>query len=64
MRAEHPLEERLAAPNLWATLGTHVVASPASHAAMEVGGLTVHSFVVVNFYPRVLDPDAPAGWPI
>ena len=36
-------EERLVAPNLWATLSVHVVASPASHAALEVGALTVHS---------------------
>ena len=27
----------------WATLSVHVVASPASHAALEVGGLSVHS---------------------
>ena len=23
-----------------------------------------YKVVVVNFYPRVLDPDAPAGWPL
>ena len=44
MRAEHAPEERLVAPNLWATLSVHVVASPGSHGAPEVGGLSVHSF--------------------
>ena len=53
MRAEHAPEERLVAPNLWATLSVHVVASPASHAALEVAGLSVHSFhgVYVNMGP-------------
>ena len=46
MRAEHAPEERLVAPNLWATLSVHVVASPASHAALEVAGLSVHSFLL------------------
>ena len=44
VRAEHTLEERLVAPSPWATLSVHVVASPGSHGAPEVGGLTVHSF--------------------
>ena len=39
MRAEHAPEERLVAPNLWATLSVHVVASPGSHGALEGGGL-------------------------
>ena len=45
VRAEHAPEERLVAPNPWATLSVHVVASPGSHTALEVGGLSVHSFV-------------------
>ena len=48
MRAEHPPEDHLVAPNLWATLSVHVVASPGSHAALEVGGLTVHSFFYLS----------------
>ena len=48
MDAEHAKEERLVAPNPWATLSVHVVASPASHAALKVCGLTVHSFVSAN----------------
>ena len=44
VRAEHPPEERLVAPISWATLGTHVVASPGSRAALEVGGLSVRNF--------------------
>ena len=48
MDAEHAPEERLVAPNLWATLSVHVVASPGSRAALEVGGVSVHSFVLVN----------------
>ena len=44
MRAEHAPEARLVAPNLWPSLGTHVVASPGSHGAREGGGLSVHSF--------------------
>ena len=49
MRAEHAPEERLVAPNPWATLSVHVVASQGSHAALEVGGLTVHSFAEFFF---------------
>ena len=49
MRAEDAPEERLVAPNLWPSLGVHVVASPGSHGAPEVGGLTVHSFVLLYF---------------
>ena len=44
MQAEHAPEKRLVAPNPWATLSVHVVATPASHTALEVGGLSVHSF--------------------
>ena len=47
VRAEHAPEgggQRLVEPNPWATLSVHVVVSPASHAALEVGALTVHSF--------------------
>ena len=44
VQAEHAPEERLVAPIPWATLSARVVASPASHAALEVGGLSVHSF--------------------
>ena len=44
VRAEHSPEGRLVAPNLWATLGVHVVASQGSHVALEVGGVSVHSF--------------------
>ena len=41
-------EERLVAPNPWPTLSVHVVASPGSRAALEVGGLTVHSFYLIK----------------
>ena len=61
MNAELVPEGRLVAPISWATLGTHVVASPGSHGALEGGGLSVRSFVVVNFLPRVLGRDATAG---
>jgi hypothetical protein len=44
VRAENAPEERLVTPNPWATLGSHVVASPASHGALEGGGLSVRSF--------------------
>ena len=44
VRAEHAPEERLVTPISWATLSVHVVASPGSHGASEVGGLSVHSF--------------------
>ena len=44
MNAELVPEGRLVAPNPWATLGSHVVASPASHGALEGGGLSVRSF--------------------
>ena len=40
MRAEHAPEERLVAPISWATLSVHVVASPGSYGASEVGGLS------------------------
>ena len=49
VRAERAPEERLVAPNLWATLSVHVVASPGSYGASEVGGLSVHSFCWQNF---------------
>ena len=64
MNAEHAPEGRLVTPNPWATLGSHVVASPASHGALEGGGLSVRSFVVVNFLLRVLGRDATAGRPL
>ena len=51
MQAEHVAEERLVAPNPWATLGVHVVASPGSHGALEGGGLSVRSFARI-FQPR------------
>ena len=51
MEAEHAPRRSvwslMVAPNQWATLSVHVVASasprrtPGSHAALEVGGLTV-----------------------
>ena len=63
VQAEHAPEECLVAPNLWPSLGVHVVASPASHGALEGGRLTVHSFVPLNFLPRVLGRDATAGRP-
>ena len=44
MDAEHAPEGRLVAPNLWATLSVHVIASPGSHGAPEAGPLSVHSF--------------------
>ena len=43
MDAEHATEGRLVTPNTSATLGMHVVASPASHGALEGGGLSVRS---------------------
>ena len=46
--AEHAPKERLVSPSLWPSLSVHVVASPASRAALEVGALTVHSFAVSN----------------
>ena len=42
--AEHAPEEHLVARNLWPSLSARGVASPASHAALDVGGLCVHSF--------------------
>ena len=53
VQAEHAPEERLVAPNLWPSPGVHVVASPGSHGASEVGGLTVHSFVLLHHYCKV-----------
>ena len=50
MRAEHALEERLVTPNPQATPGVHVVASPGSHAALEVGEVTVHSFAGTTYF--------------
>ena len=44
VNAEHAPEGRLVAPNLWATLSVHVVASPGSHGAPEVGGVSVRNF--------------------
>ena len=35
--AEHAPGERLVVPTLWPSLNAHVVASPGSHAALEVG---------------------------
>ena len=64
MRAEHAPEERLVTPISWATLSVHVVASPASHGALEGGGLSVRSFVVVNFLLRVLGRYVTAGRPL
>jgi len=61
VRAEHAPEERLVAPNLWATLSVHVVASPASHAALEVGGLSVHSFLGCKFRGGGINKDAEGG---
>ena len=58
MRAEHAPEERLVAPISWATLGVHVVASPGSHAALEVGGLSVHSFGESSLFSISQHPDA------
>ena len=48
MNAELVPEGRLVAPISWATLGTHVVASPGSHGALEGGGLSVRSFLGEN----------------
>ena len=59
MRAEHAPEERLVAPNSWPSLSVHVVASPGSHGAPEVGGLTVHSFSRAN--TNSSDPDLRAN---
>ena len=64
MNAEHAPEGRLVTPNPWATLSVHVVASPASHGALEGGGLSVRSFVVVNFLLRVLGRYVTAGRPL
>ena len=50
LEAENAPEARRVAPNPWATLSVHVVATPASHAALEVGGLSVHSFLPVSKY--------------
>ena len=44
MRAEHAPKGRLVTPSLWTTLGTHVVASPGSYAALEGGKVSVRSF--------------------
>ena len=38
MNAELVPEGRLVAPDPWATLGSHVVASPASHARWKGAG--------------------------
>ena len=38
MNAELVPEGRLVAPISWATLGTHVVASPGSHCALKPAG--------------------------
>ena len=62
MRAEHAPEERLVAPNLWATLSVHVVASPGSHAALEVGVLTVHTVVFRAKKYTTLYDKPPSGW--
>ena len=43
VEAENAPEERRVAPNPRATLSVHVVASPASHGALEGGGLSVRS---------------------
>ena len=64
MEAENAPGERRVAPNPWATLSVHVVASPGSHGALEGGGLSVRSFVVVNFLLRVLGRYVTAGRPL
>ena len=64
MNAELVPEGRLVAPISWATLGTHVVASPGSHGALEGGGLSVHSFDWNNIrcgIPQELIPKRLAG---
>ena len=61
VRAEHPPEERLVAPISWATLGTHVVASPGSHGALEGGGLSVHSFFSINYLCKKKERDMEQG---
>ena len=45
VEAENAPEERRVAPNPWVTLSVHVVASPASHGALEGGGISVRSFL-------------------
>ena len=51
VNAERAPGERLVAPNPWATLGSHVVASPGSHGALEGGGLSVGSFSLLKSLP-------------
>ena len=58
MRAEHAPEERLVAPNLWATLSVHVVASPGSHAALEVAVLSVRSLPYLTLPSEGVDAGA------
>ena len=56
--AEHAPEDRLVAPNTWATLSVHVVASPGSHGALEVGGLMAGGATVACAPRRARrDPD-------
>ena len=58
MRAEHAPEERLVTPISWATLSVHVVASPGSHGALEVGGLMAGGATVACAPRRARrDPD-------
>ena len=64
MDAEHATEGRLVTPNTSASLSVHVVASPASHGALEGGGLSVRSFVVVNYEPSHPRTVAAAGSPL
>ena len=63
VRAEHAPEERLVAPNLWATLSVHVVASPGSHGALEGGGLSVRSFNTSYFTYLAARPAVPCFHP-
>ena len=51
MEAEHAPGARLATPNSWATLGTHVVASLGSSRALEGREVKCrNSYTVVSFH--------------
>ena len=54
MRAEHAPKGRSVTPNLWATLGTHVVALRGSYAAPEGGEVSVGSLWSAFFAVGVL----------
>ena len=56
VEAENAPEERRVAPNRRATLSVHVVASPASHGALEGGGPSVRSFQLSNSLWRCSTP--------